>query len=108
MKGTVGLARRGGSVNDRGTALKMAEEGAAAVLIAGRREAEIEKAAAECRTLGSQSLAIRTDVTRENDVERLVGTAVERYGRLGVAFNNAGFQERRAPRAQQGNRVDDE
>jgi len=77
-------------------------------LIAGRREAEIEKAAAECRALGSQSLAIRTDVTRENDVERLVGTAVERYGRLDVAFNNAGFQERRAPLEQQGNTVYDD
>jgi short chain dehydrogenase len=80
MKGKVCLVTGGGSGIGRATALKMAEEGAAAVLIAGRREAEIEKAAAECRTLGSQSLAIRTDVTRENDVERLVGTAVERYG----------------------------
>jgi NAD(P)-dependent dehydrogenase (short-subunit alcohol dehydrogenase family) len=108
MQGKVCLVTGGGSGIGRATALKMAEEGAAAVLIAGRREAEIEKAAAECRSLGSQSLAIRTDVTRENDVERLVGTAVERYGRLDVAFNNAGFQERRAPLEQQGNTVYDD
>jgi NAD(P)-dependent dehydrogenase (short-subunit alcohol dehydrogenase family) len=108
MQGKVCLVTGGGSGIGRATALKMAEEGAAAVLIAGRREAEIEKAAAECRALGSQSLAIRTDVTRENDVERLVGTAVERYGRLDVAFNNAGFQERRAPLEQQGNTVYDD
>ena len=50
----------------------MAEEGATAVVIAGRREAEIESAAAECRALGAQALAIRTDVTQEDDVERLV------------------------------------
>src|SRR4030088_2335127 len=87
MKGKVCLVTGGGSGIGRATALKMAEEGAAAVLIGGRREAEIESAAAECRTLGSQSFAIRTDVTRENDVERLVGTAVERYGRVGVGFN---------------------
>jgi NAD(P)-dependent dehydrogenase (short-subunit alcohol dehydrogenase family) len=108
MKGKVCLVTGGGSGIGRATALKMAEEGAAAVLIAGRREAEIESAAAKCRALGAQSLAIRADVTRENDVERLVGTAVERYGGLDVAFNNAGFQERRAPLEEQGDAVYDD
>jgi NAD(P)-dependent dehydrogenase (short-subunit alcohol dehydrogenase family) len=42
MKGKVCLVTGGGSGIGRATALKMAEEGAAAVLIAGRREAEIE------------------------------------------------------------------
>jgi NAD(P)-dependent dehydrogenase (short-subunit alcohol dehydrogenase family) len=108
MRGKVCLVTGGGSGIGRAAALKMAEEGAAAVLIAGRREAEIESAAAACRTLGSQALAIRTDVTREVDVERLVATAVERYGSLDAAFNNAGFQERRAPLEQQPNAVYDD
>ncbi len=108
MQGKVCLVTGGGSGIGRAAALKMAEEGAAAILIAGRREAEIEKVAAECRTQGSQALAIRTDVTREDDVSRLVKTAVERYGGLDVAFNNAGFQERRAPVEEQGNVVYDE
>jgi NAD(P)-dependent dehydrogenase (short-subunit alcohol dehydrogenase family) len=101
MKEKVCLVTGGGSGIGRAAARKMAEEGATAVVIAGRREAEIESAAAECRALGTQALAVRTDVTREDDVERLVRTAVERYGRLDVAFNNAGFQERRAPVEQQ-------
>ncbi len=108
MRGKVCLVTGGGSGIGRAAALKMAEEGATAVLIAGRREAEIESAAAACCTLGSQALAIRTDVTREVDVERLVATAVERYGRLDAAFNNAGFQERRAPLEQQLNSVYDD
>lgn len=108
MKGKVCLVTGGGSGIGRAAALKMAEEGAAAVLVAGRREAEIESAAAECRMLGSQALAIRTDVTQEDDVERLVRAAVERYGRLDVAFNNAGFQERRAPLEEQGGAVYDD
>jgi NAD(P)-dependent dehydrogenase (short-subunit alcohol dehydrogenase family) len=86
----------------------MAAEGAAAVLIAGRREAEIEKVAAECQSLGVQALAIRTDVTREDEVSRLVNAAIERYGRLDAAFNNAGFQERRAPLEEQGSAAYDE
>jgi NAD(P)-dependent dehydrogenase (short-subunit alcohol dehydrogenase family) len=108
MQGKVCLVTGGGSGIGRAAALKMAEEGAAAVLVAGRREAEIEKVAAECRSLGSQGLAIRADVTREDDVARLVKTAVECYGGLDVAFNNAGFQERRAPVEEQGNGVYDE
>src|ERR1700756_3710001 len=86
MRGKVCLVTGGGSGIGRAAALKMAEEGAAAVLIAGRREPEIEKSAAECRSLGSQGLAIKTDVTRADDVARLVEIAVERYGRLDVAF----------------------
>jgi NAD(P)-dependent dehydrogenase (short-subunit alcohol dehydrogenase family) len=108
MRGKVCLVTGGGSGIGRAAALKMAEEGAAAILVAGRREAEIEKVAAECRTQGSQALAIRTDVTREEDVAHLVKTAVECYGGLDVAFNNAGFQERRAPVQEQGSAVYDE
>jgi NAD(P)-dependent dehydrogenase (short-subunit alcohol dehydrogenase family) len=97
MSGKVCLVTGGGSGIGRAAALKMAEEAAAAVLIAGRRESEIEKTAAECRSRGAQALAIRTDVTREDEVERLVRTVLDRYGRLDAAFNNAGVQERRAP-----------
>jgi NAD(P)-dependent dehydrogenase (short-subunit alcohol dehydrogenase family) len=108
MEGKVCLVTGGGSGIGRATARQMAEEGATAVVIGGRRESEIEQAAAECRALGSEALALRTDVTREEEVERLVATAVECYGRLDVAFNNAGFQERRAPLETQGNAVYDD
>jgi NAD(P)-dependent dehydrogenase (short-subunit alcohol dehydrogenase family) len=108
MREKVCLVTGGGSGIGRAAALKMAGEGAAAVLIAGRREAEIEATAAECRALGAQALAVRTDVTREDEVERLVKTALERFGRLDIAFNNAGFQERRAPLEGQDNVVYDE
>jgi NAD(P)-dependent dehydrogenase (short-subunit alcohol dehydrogenase family) len=108
MTGKICLVTGGGSGIGRAAALRMAAEGAAAMLIAGRRDAEIEQAAAECRALGAQALAVRTDVTREEEVARLVSTAIERFGRLDIAFNNAGFQERRAPLEHQGSSVYDE
>jgi NAD(P)-dependent dehydrogenase (short-subunit alcohol dehydrogenase family) len=108
MTGKVCLVTGGGSGIGRAAALKMAKEGATAIVLAGRREAEIESTAAECRTLGAQALALRTDVTQEDDVERLVQSSLQHYGRLDVAFNNAGFQERRAPVEQQGGSVYDE
>jgi len=108
MNGKVCLVTGGGRGIGRAAAFRMAEEGAAAVLIAGRREGEIESAAAECRARGAQALAIRTDVTCEDEVERLVGTALDRHGRLDAVFNNAGVQERRAPLEAQEKAVYDE
>jgi NAD(P)-dependent dehydrogenase (short-subunit alcohol dehydrogenase family) len=107
MLGKVCLVTGGGSGIGRATALKMAEEGAAAVVIAGRRQSEIDAVAQACENLGAEALAQRTDVTREEEVERLVTTAIARYGRLDVAFNNAGFQERRAPLEEQDSAVYD-
>jgi len=68
------------------TAERFAEEGAVVVL-AGRREAEGEAAA---RAIGSRALFVKTDVGREEDVQRLIELTVQRYGRLDCLFNNAG------------------
>ncbi|KAF1021254.1 MAG: 3-oxoacyl-[acyl-carrier-protein] reductase FabG [Paracidovorax wautersii] len=97
MAGRVGLVTGGGSGIGRATAILMAREGAAAVVVAGRREAEGQAVADECRALGVPSLFVQTDVTQEDQVARLVETTLARFGRLDVAFNNAGYQERRAP-----------
>ena len=102
MRSKVCLVTGGGSGIGRATALRMASEGAEAILVAGRRAAEIETTAACCRDLGADAIALQADITREDDVARLVGTAIARCGRLDVAFNNAGFQERRAPLEEQG------
>ncbi|WP_034295672.1 SDR family NAD(P)-dependent oxidoreductase [Herbaspirillum sp. RV1423] len=107
MAGRVGLVTGGGSGIGRATAILMAQEGAAAVVIAGRRGHEGQAVAAECRALGAQSLFVQTDVAREDEVAQLVQTTVARFGCLDVAFNNAGFQERRAPVEAQDNSVYD-
>jgi NAD(P)-dependent dehydrogenase (short-subunit alcohol dehydrogenase family) len=107
MSGKVCLVTGGGSGIGRATALRMAAEGADAVIVAGRREAEIEETAAACRELGTEAIALKIDITKEDEVERLVRTTVERCERLDVAFNNAGFQERRAPLEEQATEVYD-
>ncbi|RXG89510.1 SDR family NAD(P)-dependent oxidoreductase [Bradyrhizobium zhanjiangense] len=107
MRGKVCLVTGGGSGIGRATALRMASEGAEAIFVAGRREAEIEATAAACGELGALAIPVKTDITREDDVARLVSTAMKRCGRLDVAFNNAGFQERRAPLEEQGTDIYD-
>lgn len=105
MAGLVCLVTGGGSGIGRATALQMAAEGAAAVVIAGRRAAQGEAVALECREAGAEALFVQTDVTREEEVARLVEATVARFGRLDVAFNNAGHQERRAPLVEQADAV---
>jgi hypothetical protein len=56
----------------RATALRMAEEGAGAVVVAGRRDSLGRALADELRLRGAESLFVTTDVTREPDVAELV------------------------------------
>lgn len=101
LAGKICLVTGGASGIGRATALRMAAEGAAAVIIAGRRENIGNAAAAEIFEAGSMGLFVHTDVTCESDVAGLMETVLQRFGRLDAAFNNAGFQERRAAVAEQ-------
>ena len=89
LHGKVALVTGAGSGIGRAAALKFAREGAAVVL-AGRRPAELDAAASEIVAAGGRAAAIPTDVSDEAAVDRLISGAVERFGRLDVAFNNAG------------------
>lgn len=83
------LITGGASGIGRATALAFARQGAKVVV------GDIDERAAETVRLiqddGGTATFVRTDVTRSADVEALVATAVESYGGLHVAFNNAGI-----------------
>ena len=67
-------------------AAQLGQKGACPVLVA-RRETELQAAAAEA---GPKALAITADVTNRADVERVLATAIARFGHLDVWVNNAG------------------
>jgi NAD(P)-dependent dehydrogenase (short-subunit alcohol dehydrogenase family) len=69
----------------------------ALVVMAGRRHGEGEKATAALADIGAKGRFIAADVTKPDDLARLHRAIVEDHGRLDVAFNNAGYQEPRAP-----------
>ena len=74
------------------TARVLSERGARVVLGA-RRVDRLEGVAAELRERGGQAVVCATDVTRRDDLERLVGTAVSEFGRLDVLVSNAGISK---------------
>jgi NAD(P)-dependent dehydrogenase (short-subunit alcohol dehydrogenase family) len=71
----------------------------ASVVLAARTASAIESIAGEIEREGGEALAVPTDVTEAASVERLVQEAVSRFGRLDVAFNNAGAGQMPKPLA---------
>lgn len=108
LAGKVCLVTGGASGIGFAAAMRFAQEGAAAIAIAGRRRAEGEAAAAEIGRQGAAVSFFQVDVTHEEQVASLVGTIVRLWGRLDAAFNNAGFQERRAPLHEQNGEIYDQ
>ncbi|KAK9311747.1 hypothetical protein V1522DRAFT_191703 [Lipomyces starkeyi] len=76
----------------RATALAFAREENAKIVVSGRREQDGKQLADEIRALGAEAEFIYSDVRNEDDVRNLIDKAVERFGRLDVAVNNAGTE----------------
>ena len=85
----VALVTGGGSGLGQAASRILAERGAR-IVVADVDEAGGAATVGQCERAGSEAVFVRTDVTSELDVQTAVGTAVERWGRLDAALNNAG------------------
>ena len=84
----------------RDTAVLFAKEGAK-VAFTGRREAEGQQTLDLIRAAGYEGLFLKSDVPKAAEVQSAVQKTVEKYGRLDVAFNNAGVEGVWVPLAEQ-------
>lgn len=75
----------------KATARAFAKEGAF-VHFCGRREALGEKVAQEINTQGGRASYQKADVRKEQDIKSFIDTCVQKYGRIDIAFNNAGIE----------------
>jgi len=85
LEGKVALVVGGGSGMGRAGAAAMAAEGAKVVV----SDISLERAEAVAASIGDDAAAMHVDVTSSELVERLVGTTVERFGRLDVLYHCA-------------------
>lgn len=97
--GKVAFVTGGGTGIGRAAALAFAREGAA-VAVAGRSEEPLRETVRLIEEEGGRALAVRCDVSREEDVRAALGRTVEAFGRLDCAFNNAGVEQKPAPAAE--------
>ncbi len=100
LGGKAALVSGASSGIGRATALALAREGAAVFLV-GRDRERGEAAASTCAEFGAPAFFFAADLSRPGQAAAMVEAALQRFGRLDIAFNNAGMQERRALLAEQ-------
>src|SRR5205814_9980214 len=91
FEGKVALVTGGTSGIGKTTAIAFARAGAKVVL-SGRREKEGAQVVAEIKKLGGDAAFVRADISKDADVKKMVDFTVDKFGRLDVAFNNAGVE----------------
>ena len=91
LENKVALVTGGTSGIGKAAALALAQAGAK-VVVSGRREEEGRAVELAIRKAGGDALFVRADVSREADVKALVDKTLAAFGRLDIAFNNAGIE----------------
>ena len=89
LSGKTAIVTGAGSGIGRACALALAANGAN-VVVASRRQPEIDQVAQEIESAGRKSLAVATDVTRKDEVDALVARTVDELGSIDILVNNAG------------------
>jgi NAD(P)-dependent dehydrogenase (short-subunit alcohol dehydrogenase family) len=104
LSGKVAIVTGGTSGIGRATAIAYAQQGAK-VVVAGRRVEAGQETVQLIKAAGGEAFFTQTDVTQEVDVKTMVDRTVSVFGRLDIAFNNAGMHGENAVLTEQ---TDDE
>ena len=90
LDGKVCIITGGGSGIGRASALLFAQEGAR-LGVADKRLASAQAVAVECARKGAEAIAVEVDVANSDQVQRMISRTTEKFGRLDVLVNNAGY-----------------
>ena len=91
FSGKVALVTGGSSGIGRAAAVSFAKCGAS-VIVSGRNKHAAQETVQDISDVGGASVFIPADVSKSAEVEALVSSAIEKFGRIDFAFNNAGAQ----------------
>jgi NAD(P)-dependent dehydrogenase (short-subunit alcohol dehydrogenase family) len=91
LNGKIALVTGAGRGIGQAIALAFAREGAS-VAVTARSIVELEQTAAQARSLGVECLPLPADVSREDEVHRVVDEMIRAFGKVDVLVNNAGVQ----------------
>ncbi len=99
LQGKVALVTGGGSGIGQATAVAFARAGAS-VVVSGRQPEKLQATLALIAEIGGRGVSVQADVSRAEDVERMVVEGVKAFGRIDCAFNNAGVLGTMGPLAE--------
>src|SRR5215471_20075452 len=88
LKDKVAIITGGSQGIGREYALRFAREGAK-IVIGDVREDQAREVVQEIAKLGSEGVALKTDVSKEDDTKRLAAATHEKFGRIDILLNNA-------------------
>jgi 3-oxoacyl-[acyl-carrier protein] reductase len=88
LKDKVAIVTGGSQGIGRAYALRFAREGAS-IVVADVREEQAREVVSEIEKLGGRGLALRIDVSKEEDTKRMAANAAEHFGRIDILVNNA-------------------
>lgn len=96
LENKIAIVTGGNSGIGLAAAALFCKEGAK-VVIAGRREAENEKAVDEITSQGGEITAVQADLSKAQDCKKLVEETIKKYGRIDILVNNAGIADKHIP-----------
>ncbi len=96
LNGKVAVVTGAASGMGKSIALLYAKEGAKVVATDINFDG-VKETVSEIEAAGGTALALKTDVSKEEDIQKMIDTAVEKYGTLDILVNNAGIMDNMEP-----------
>ena len=90
LAGKVAIVTGGGTGIGRACSLAFARHGARVAVNYSRSHEDAEQTAKECHAAGGEGVAVQADISKLDEIEKLVAATVEKWGRIDVLVNNAG------------------
>lgn len=90
LNGKVALVTGGAQGIGRGVALSFAQKGASVAVVDINLE-KAEKVAKDINILGQRALAVKTDISNREEVDKMAGAVLDEFDKVDIVFNNAGI-----------------
>jgi len=91
LEGKVALVTGAGTGVGRATSHLLADQGCSVVVNYSRSKEGAEETAAECERRGVKAIAVRADVSNDDDCRAMIAETEKTFGRLDALINNAGY-----------------
>lgn len=91
LSGKVAIVTGSSSGIGECVAKRFAKEGASVVVVCDHSTQSAKRVCDELKNIGSDSIYVKADVSKESDIDKLIDTVISKYGHIDILVNNAGI-----------------